>query len=64
MWTACVSVQSDQQLCSSLSGKYHDFTCYMQSLNIVASLCSWAGWIEPNLGANPKDKFSPFDVHK
>ena len=37
--SACTSVQSDQRLCYSLSGK-DNWTCYMVNLNIIASLCS------------------------
>ena len=37
---ACTPVQSDQRHCYSYSRKYNSSTCYMQSLNILASLCS------------------------
>ena len=32
--------QSDQRLCYSLSIKYDRLNCFMQSFNILASLCS------------------------
>ena len=31
--------------------------CFMQNFNILASLCSWAGWFEPCLVTNPEDRF-------
>ena len=30
----------------------------MQNFNFLASVCSWAGWIESYLVANPKDRVS------
>ena len=30
----------DQRLCYSLSGMYYDFTCNMQTFDILGSLCS------------------------
>ena len=37
---ACASSQSDKRLCYSLLRKCDRLTCFMQSLNIPASLCS------------------------
>ena len=34
------------------------YTCYIQSFKILASFCSWAGWVECNLFENPEDMFS------
>ena len=36
---------------------------YMQNLNTVASLWSWAGWIESDLVSNPEDWFSCDEAH-
>ena len=30
----------------------------MQIFNILASLCSWAGWFESDFVGNPEDRFS------
>ena len=37
---ACASVQSNQCLCYSLSGKYTSPTSSLQTFNILASMCS------------------------
>ena len=34
------------------------YTCCIQSLKILASLCSWAGWFESNLSKIPVGTFS------
>ena len=47
----------DQHVIYWLSGKYVRETCYMQSFNILAYLCSLAGWIEVYLVANIKERF-------
>ena len=44
---ACASVQSDQHLCYSLSGKLNSLTSCMRNFENLASPCSWAGWFEP-----------------
>ena len=36
---ACASAQSDQRLCYSLIGKYHNKICYERNLNFLAILC-------------------------
>ena len=56
--TACATAQADQRLCYSLSGKYSIQPCSMQNFNILASLCSCAGWFEPHLVIKPEDWFS------
>ena len=38
-------------------------TWYMQNFNILSCLCSWAGWFELCLAANPKDSLSHKDAH-
>ena len=52
--SACASAQSDQHLCCSLLRYYDMYTCYIQSFNILASFCSWAGWFECYLVENPR----------
>ena len=52
--SACASVQSDQHLCCLLLKQYDMYTCYIQSFTILASFCSWAGWFESYLVANPQ----------
>ena len=37
---ACLSAQSDQCLCFSLSGKFYVSTLYIQNFDILSSLCS------------------------
>ena len=39
------------------------YTCYIQSFEILASFCSWAGWFEPYLVENPEDTFSRDVAH-
>ena len=56
--SACASMQSDQHLCCSLLGQYNTYTCYIQTVKTLASLCTWAGRFESYLGANPEDRFS------
>ena len=34
----------------------------MQTFSILASLCSWTGWIELYMVANPKDRFSHIEA--
>ena len=58
-----VHSQSDQHVIYWLSGKYIRKTCYMQSFNILAYLCSLAGWIEVCLVANLEEKFSCDQAH-
>ena len=36
---------------------------YMQNLELLASLCSWADWFESYLVANPEDRFSRAEAH-
>ena len=43
---ACAFTLTDQHVCYSLPWKYHIKTCFMQNFNILAILCSWAGWFE------------------
>ena len=50
--SACESTQSDQHLCCSLFRQYDMHTCYIQSLWILTSRCSWAGWFESYLVKN------------
>ena len=52
--SACASAQFDQHLCCSLLRQYDMYTCYIQSLKILASFCSWADWFEPNLVESPR----------
>ena len=40
------------------AGKHNSQSCYMRNLKIPASLCSWAGWFEPYLVANPEGRLS------
>ena len=47
--SACASAQSDQHLCCSLLRQYDMYTCYIQSVRILASFCSWVGWFESYL---------------
>ena len=35
----------------------------MQNSNMISSLCSWAGLIEPYLVGNPEDKFTRDKAH-
>ena len=51
-------MQSDQLLYYSLSRIESIQTCYMQIFSILASPCTWAGWIGPYLFTNPEDRFS------
>ena len=51
---ACAFAQSDQQLCYSLIGKYHIFTCNKRIFNILASLCSWGDRFDSHLVGNPR----------
>ena len=37
---ACASAQSGQRLCFSFSGKFYDYTCYRENVDILTSLCS------------------------
>ena len=37
----------------SLSGTLYSLTSWIQNINILASLCSWGGWFESDLVANP-----------
>ena len=55
---AWASVQSDQHLCYSISGKYSIQTVYTKNFSILASLCNCVRWFESNLVGNPKDRFS------
>ena len=43
----CAYTHSERCLCYWLSGKYNDHTWYTHHFTILASLCSWAGWLEP-----------------
>ena len=44
----CASVQSDQRLCCSLSGKYDRYTWHRQKIKkILSSFCSSVGRCEP-----------------
>ena len=63
--SACASTQIDQRLCCSLPRQYNTYTCYMyiQNIKTLASLCSWAGWFESYLVANPKERFSRDKAH-
>ena len=51
----CADAQSDQRLYYLFSGKYNDKCCYKHNINILACLCTWGGWIEPKLVADPED---------
>ena len=60
---ACASVQTDQRLYYSLTGKYHILTCYEQKFTILAILCSWGDWFESSFFGSPEDRFSRFVAH-
>ena len=45
---------ADQHLCCSLLRSCDMYTCYIQSFEILASFCSWAGWFECYLVENPR----------
>ena len=53
-----VSVQSDQRLCFSLTAKCNVKAKFIQNFIILDSLCSWEAWLEHDIFANPKDRFS------
>ena len=55
---ACVSTQSDQRHCFSLSWMCNVLACCTQSFNNLASLRSWAGLIEFYMAATSEDRFS------
>ena len=57
------STKSDHHLCYLLSMKYNSLSCYVPKFNILASRCSSAGWIEPYLVENLRDRFSPEEFH-
>ena len=57
------SMQSDQHLCYSLSGKNSSQVCAMKKCNILASLCNWTDWFEFYLIRNPEDRFSRNMAH-
>ena len=39
------------------------YTCYKQNCNLLASLCSLAGWFESHFVGNPEDRFSRIAAH-
>ena len=45
--SACASAQADQWLCCSLSINNTSCTWWIQNLQILTCLCSWADWVEP-----------------
>ena len=51
--SVCASGPSDQRLCCLLLRWYNSYTCYIQSFKTLASFCSWPGWAESYLLANP-----------
>ena len=55
------SAQADQRLCCSLPGWYTS-NFYIRNLKPLPSICSWAGWFESTLVANPVDMFFFRDV--
>ena len=56
---ACASAQSVSGfVILSLERIIATLTCCIQNFNILASLCSSTGWLEPYLGANPEESFS------
>ena len=61
--TACASGQSNQHICYLLIRKNHISTCYKRNSNILASLCSYADWVESYSVENPKDRFSSNMAH-
>ena len=60
---ACAYAQSDQRLYYLLIVKYHIQAWYKRNFNVLASLCSWAGWFESHYVGNPEDRFSPDAAH-
>ena len=40
------------------SVEFNCWSCYMPNFNILASLCSWEGWIESYPVENPEGRFS------
>ena len=42
---------------------YNSLACYIQSFNILASLCSWTEWFESYLAGHPEDRFSFYEAH-
>ena len=44
---------------SCLDSKYNTSSFCFWNFELLASVCSWAGWFESYLVANPKDRFSP-----
>ena len=52
-WESLVMPNGDPQ-----DGFYYPTHTLMQSFNILASLCSWAGWYKLYLVWNPEDIFS------
>ena len=59
---AFASVQSGQRLSYSLSEKSNNYTCFMTTINILASLYGLAGGTEPWLVVNPLDRFSRIEA--
>ena len=54
---ACASAQTDQRLCCSLSGKYNGKACYMQNINIPASLVAQQVGFSLTLSQTPNTCF-------
>ena len=55
--SACTSAQSDQHLCCSLPRYYNISSFYIRNFKTLATFCSWPGWFESYLVANPEDRF-------
>ena len=61
--SACASMQSDKRLYCLLLRWYNTYSSCIQNFKTLASFCSWAGWLESYLVANPEDRFSHDVAH-